>query len=185
MNSKSTAPFGPSWLSSPEHALVLCCFDPSQEQAQDRTRSGLSMKKGRAGTMPTTKSAMAHHIVRRAQSRPCFAYSCRVFYSFVHLTVGARVRRTGALSMFGSVSAMYGKCHLLDPDQCFSLRYSLTAKSIQLLQLCVKHRSRPQSCLNVQSRGVPRRSLTGKPDVNGSKVYQALPTSSNINITFV
>ena len=39
------------YMSPPEHALVLCCFDPSQVQALDRTQPGLPMKKGRAGTM--------------------------------------------------------------------------------------------------------------------------------------
>ena len=39
------------YLSPPEHALVLCCDEKSQVQALDRTQPGLSMKKGRAGTM--------------------------------------------------------------------------------------------------------------------------------------
>ena len=39
------------YMSPPEHALVLCCFDPSQVQALDRTQPGLPLKKGRAATM--------------------------------------------------------------------------------------------------------------------------------------
>ena len=39
------------YMSPPENALVLCCFDPSQVQALDRTLPGLPLKKGRAGTL--------------------------------------------------------------------------------------------------------------------------------------
>ena len=39
------------YLAPPEHALVLCCDEKSQIQALDRTRPGLPLKKGRAGTM--------------------------------------------------------------------------------------------------------------------------------------
>lgn len=39
------------YMSTPEHALVLCCDEKSQVQALDRTQPGLPMKKGRAGTM--------------------------------------------------------------------------------------------------------------------------------------
>jgi transposase len=39
------------YLNPPAHALVLCCFDPSQVQALDRTQPGLPLKKGRAATM--------------------------------------------------------------------------------------------------------------------------------------
>ena len=38
-------------MSSPAHALVLCCDEKSQVQALDRTQPGLPMKKGRAQTM--------------------------------------------------------------------------------------------------------------------------------------
>lgn len=39
------------YLNPPEHALVLCCDEKSQIQALDRTRPGLPLKRGRAGTM--------------------------------------------------------------------------------------------------------------------------------------
>ena len=39
------------YMVPPEHALVPCCFDPSQVQALDRTQPGLPLKKGRAATM--------------------------------------------------------------------------------------------------------------------------------------
>ena len=40
-----------SYMSPPEHALVLCCDEKSQVQALDRTQPGLPLKKGRAETM--------------------------------------------------------------------------------------------------------------------------------------
>jgi transposase len=39
------------YLNPPEHALVFCLDEKTQIQALDRTQPGLSMKKGRAGTM--------------------------------------------------------------------------------------------------------------------------------------
>jgi len=39
------------YLNPPEHALVLCADEKSQIQALDRIQPGLSMKKGRSGTM--------------------------------------------------------------------------------------------------------------------------------------
>jgi transposase len=39
------------YLNPPEHALVLSCDEKSQIQALDRTQPGLSIKKGRCGTM--------------------------------------------------------------------------------------------------------------------------------------
>ncbi len=39
------------YLHPPEHAIVLSCDEKSQIQALDRTQPGLSMKKGRCGTM--------------------------------------------------------------------------------------------------------------------------------------
>ena len=39
------------YRSPPEHALVLCCDEKSQIQAQDRTQPGLPIKHGRAATM--------------------------------------------------------------------------------------------------------------------------------------
>jgi len=39
------------YLSTPEHAIVLCCDEKSQVQALDRTQPGLPLKKGRAATM--------------------------------------------------------------------------------------------------------------------------------------
>ena len=39
------------YMSSPEHALVLCVDEKSQVQAQDRTQPGLPLKRGRAATM--------------------------------------------------------------------------------------------------------------------------------------
>ena len=39
------------YLSSPEHAIVLCVDEKSQIQALDRTQPGLPLNKGRCGTM--------------------------------------------------------------------------------------------------------------------------------------
>ena len=39
------------YLHPPEHALVLCVDEKSQIQALDRTQPGLSLKRGRYGTM--------------------------------------------------------------------------------------------------------------------------------------
>ena len=47
------------YLCPPDRALVLSVDEKSQVQALDRTQPGLPMKKGRAGTMRTTTSAMA------------------------------------------------------------------------------------------------------------------------------
>ena len=41
-------------LNPPDKALVLAVDEKSQIQALDRTQPGLPLKKGRAGTMPTT-----------------------------------------------------------------------------------------------------------------------------------
>ncbi|SAL51461.1 transposase [Caballeronia udeis] len=38
------------YMSSPEHALVLCCDEKSQMQALDRTQPGLPLKRSRAST---------------------------------------------------------------------------------------------------------------------------------------
>lgn len=40
------------YLNPPEHALVLSCDEKSQLQALNRTKPGLPMKRGRAGTAP-------------------------------------------------------------------------------------------------------------------------------------
>ncbi len=53
------------YRSSPEHALVLCCDEKRQVQALDRTQPGLSMKPGRAATMP--------HDYKRNGTTPLFA----------------------------------------------------------------------------------------------------------------
>jgi len=47
------------YLDPPDKALVLSVDEKSHIQALDRTQAGLSMKKGRAGTMTQTTSAMA------------------------------------------------------------------------------------------------------------------------------
>ena len=47
------------YMNPPEHAIVLSCDEKSQIQALDRTQPGLPMKRGRAGTMPTTTNATA------------------------------------------------------------------------------------------------------------------------------
>ena len=48
------------YMSSPEHAWVLCCDEKSQVQALDRTQPGLPLKKGRsreANTRSTRQSS--------------------------------------------------------------------------------------------------------------------------------
>jgi hypothetical protein len=47
------------YMNPHEHALVLSCDEKSQIQALNRTQPGLPMKRGRAGTIPTTASATA------------------------------------------------------------------------------------------------------------------------------
>ena len=47
------------YVNPPAHAVVLSVDEKSQIQALDRTQPGLPMKKGRAGTVPTTISATA------------------------------------------------------------------------------------------------------------------------------
>ncbi len=54
------------YMNPPDRAVVLCVDEKSQIQALDRTQPSLPLKKGRAGTMPTTTSAT----VRRAFSPP-------------------------------------------------------------------------------------------------------------------
>ena len=39
------------YMSPPEHALILCCYERSQVQALDRTQPGLPTKKGRVAIM--------------------------------------------------------------------------------------------------------------------------------------
>ena len=47
------------YVDPPAHAIVLSVDEKSQIQALDRTQPGLPLKKGRAGTVPTTTRAMA------------------------------------------------------------------------------------------------------------------------------
>ncbi len=46
------------YVNPPDHAIVLSIDEKSQIQALDRTQPGLPMKKGRAGTMTASATAL-------------------------------------------------------------------------------------------------------------------------------
>jgi hypothetical protein len=57
------------YINPPDRAIVLSVDEKSQIQALDRTRPGLPMKKGRAGTITHTMSGLTFGRLRRADGR--------------------------------------------------------------------------------------------------------------------